>query len=591
MNNNSFIKSASPLKLQNSKTDNQPCCAEPYNSKIDASVYKANFASSVSFSGSAPKIKNAFIFGADGDTPIRSRNGSFLIDKQTGSSLIYGKSAVNYLKNNIHFDFDTQVIFPKGASGSVITSDGKKIKLSENSAVMINAGADVKISPDPSSSSFPMIVTEKRDYDWYERYGSDAQTEPVKNKYSEISALNAHFFNGAFSTDMLLPDTLKDSSVWNDEVGIGPSWKSKGKMLDVLNENRDNLSADQLSELDNVNKFVKKLYQNKIIENEDNGYVKFRFSFVEPYQSAFLKEHGLSDDETEFLMPLCDKMRIAKQNSAAARRDNADAYSKESIQKLKDAGLIFNSQKDDGFIYWKEPVDNSKLLEQQLIEAGFSTRERHGIIDAFNSERKSGFDYSGHKYSDEGIAVYNLAEKLNNWSLEETNHVTNATAPSSSDGKSQSIGVSLVQYDKSDVAEISKIRKGEQLHSHPNREDARQSEVYLITRGSAALGINQNGKLETKILNAGDLVVIEPGVEHFVTAVKGEYEHIVTQVPSVFQYGFEFKQCAQIDENSLEKQKTDALRKLSGQTADIDKQVRINSFFSEYVIPDAASEL
>ena len=64
----------------------------------------------------------------------------------------------------------------------------------------------------------------------------------------------------------------------------------------------------------------------------------------------------------------------------------------------------------------------------------------------------------------------------------------------------------------------------------------------MITSGMAALILLRDGKPEVKILKEGELAVIDGGVEHCVNSVFGEYEQIVVQVPSVFQYGFDFKQ-------------------------------------------------
>ena len=88
---------------------------------------------------------------------------------------------------------------------------------------------------------------------------------------------------------------------------------------------------------------------------------------------------------------------------------------------------------------------------------------------------------------------------------------------------------------------MDELRKGEKLHKHPNKAEKRQTEIYMITSGAAALVVVRNGKPEIKILKEGDLAVIDAGVEHCVNSVLGEYEQIVVQVPSAFQYGFDFK--------------------------------------------------
>ena len=113
----------------------------------------------------------------------------------------------------------------------------------------------------------------------------------------------------------------------------------------------------------------------------------------------------------------------------------------------------------------------------------------------------------------------------------------------SDDGTSPFLGVSLVQYDKDEKpVKMSAIRKEEQLHSHPNLGERRQTEVYVITSGAAALNVVKGGQSRVQILKEGDLAVVGPGVLHCINSIVGEYEHIVTQVPSAFQYGFAFKE-------------------------------------------------
>ena len=106
----------------------------------------------------------------------------------------------------------------------------------------------------------------------------------------------------------------------------------------------------------------------------------------------------------------------------------------------------------------------------------------------------------------------------------------------------------MVQTDKIGPIAISELRKEEKLHSHPNFAEKRQTEVYLVTSGMAALNIVKDGKSQIKILKEGELAIVEAGVAHCINSVLGEYEHIVTQVPSAFQYGFGFKQ--NVDEPS-----------------------------------------
>ena len=91
------------------------------------------------------------------------------------------------------------------------------------------------------------------------------------------------------------------------------------------------------------------------------------------------------------------------------------------------------------------------------------------------------------------------------------------------------------------MEQLKESHENNKLHKHPNNAEKRQTEIYMITSGAAALVVVRNGKPEIKILKEGDLAVIDAGVEHCVNSVLGEYEQIVVQVQSAFQYGFDFK--------------------------------------------------
>ena len=148
---------------------------------------------------------------------------------------------------------------------------------------------------------------------------------------------------------------------------------------------------------------------------------------------------------------------------------------------------------------------------------------------------------SGLKSINNDIAVYNLNDKINNWTQEATNWLSNSTELASTKGDAPFLGVSFVQCDEG-LHSIHEIRQGESLHSHPALEMKKQSEIYMITSGAAALTVVKNDKPQICILKEGDLAIIGPGVKHCINSVMGEYEQVVTQVPSSFQYGFGFKQ-------------------------------------------------
>jgi mannose-6-phosphate isomerase-like protein (cupin superfamily) len=55
----------------------------------------------------------------------------------------------------------------------------------------------------------------------------------------------------------------------------------------------------------------------------------------------------------------------------------------------------------------------------------------------------------------------------------------------------------------------------------------RIAEIYLVARGSSSLRVEQ----ETVRLEAGDVIVIEPGEAHTFTSSSSDYFHFVAHVP------------------------------------------------------------
>ena len=109
-------------------------------------------------------------------------------------------------------------------------------------------------------------------------------------------------------------------------------------------------------------------------------------------------------------------------------------------------------------------------------------------------------------------------------------------------GNAPSVGTSIVQANRTEPTPMSKLRKGEHLHTHPGFPDKSQTEIYMITSGSAALTVVRDGVPQIKVLREGEMAVIPPDTPHCVNSVMGEYEQVVSQVPSAFHYGLAFKQ-------------------------------------------------
>lgn len=527
--------------------------------EIDSSVLRANYAP-VSFKGNAPQIKQAYILTSEEDLPllITRKNDSYVVDFDSQTEIIYGKDAVKYLERNEEHEYDTQVILPKKAEG-ILHLEGREIPLPENSAVLINEGSKAKID---ITKGYPMVIVSKKDYDWYERYGRNAQDINIKNKFLELMYYNSHLYNGEFTPNVLLPEKMRDEEFLK---GISiDKWASRNNLVYDIYAKKDMLEAEDKEEIEFIKSLLDKLYEKGIIKSKDDGYVRFVRMFRDDFQEKYLRYNGFSEKEIRLLMPISRQSRQVSIDSKFSIKNSTEGLDSTTIEKMKKCGILLDSKKQtDRYIFWRECFGNEQSLRNRLNQKGFSPEEQSAIVRKWRDSNNTGFDISGLKFLNDNIAVYNLNDKLNNWTHEKTNWVTNSTAIASSDGKTPFIGVSMVQTDKEDPISMSEIRKEEKLHMHPNLEEKRQTEIYMVTSGAAALNIVRNGKSQVKILKEGDLAVVGPGVAHCINSIIGEYEHIVAQVPSAFQYGFGFKAIVtppdDYDTDLLQKEAFDAL--------------------------------
>ncbi len=558
MNINSAYQTSKTLN-NNSKLPQTAASLSNYSSEN----LRANFAP-VSFKGNAPKIKNAFIITSNTeDIPLlkTEKNGSYVIDFDSQTEIVYGLDAIKYLEEHETFDYDTQVIFPKKSNG-ILHQDGKAIDLPENSAILINAGSKAKLDV---KKGYPMMIMSKKDYDWYERYGKDAEDVNIKNKFLELMYYNSHLFNGDFTPNILLSDGLTDDK-YLQSIGIN-KWESKNNLIADIYAKKDLLDETKQQEIEFVKGLLEKLQDKGIIFSKEDGYIRFTDTYKPEYMQKQLEEKGFTSEELDHIMPIYTQSRQVHMDSRFGIKNSVENYTPELIEKMKNAGILYDNKKDaDKNIYWKECFGNETTLRARLKQADFTEEEQNAVVKGWEKENYTGLDLSGLKFINENVAVYNLNDKLNNWTLEKTNWVSNSTAPQSTDGKTPFVGISMVQTDENRSIAMSELRKEEKLHTHPNLAEKRQSEIYLVTSGAAALNIIKDGKSTIKVLKEGDMAVVDPGVAHCVNSILGEYEHIVAQVPSAFQYGFGFKMNVDIpddyDEQRLQNEAFSAFDKL-----------------------------
>ncbi|MBR6162635.1 hypothetical protein IKQ26_01915 [bacterium] len=521
-----------------------------YN-KISSEQYRANFLP-LSFTGNAPKIKRAYIISSKEDNiplmPTKERN-SYIVEFDSQTELLYGEDAIKFLNSTDSFEYDTQVLLPKKAEG-VLQTEGKTVKLAENSAVLIGAGTKAKIT---DIKGYPTVVLTKQDHSWYERYSKTAKDSNIRDKFLELMYYNSHLYNGDFSPNALLPDRIRDEG-YLKALGID-KWGSKNNILCLLYDSRDKLPEGDRYIVETAKSAMDKLYANNCIQQAEDGFVRLTPYYNSEYFENYLSEKGLTNEEIKILSPVTKRARRVRLDSKIACMNWAKDYREDLIPRLKEAKIFHNNKTHLDKVYWQELFPNEALLRARLQKSGFNKEDEDSVVESWHKTNMTGFDISGLKFINNDIAVYNLDDKINNWTQEATNWLSNSTELASTKGDAPFLGVSFVQCDEG-LHSIHEIRQGESLHSHPALEMKKQSEIYMITSGAAALTVVKNDKPQICILKEGDLAIIGPGVKHCINSVMGEYEQVVTQVPSSFQYGFGFKQQekypAGFDESTLD---------------------------------------
>ena len=462
-----------------------------------SSTVPFNFRSYVNFTGNAPEIKKASIITSSAnDIELqKTENGGYIVEPETQTELIYGKDAAAYLNKTNKFNYDTQITFPKKAEGKLFI-DGKEVAIKEDSTVLLNGGTDAKVEV---TKGYPQILMTKNEYPWYHKHSNNQQEPCLKDKFKELIYHNAHTYNGEFK-----------SNIFSDN-----------------NEKNNNI--------------VNKLRDNGFITDQRSGYCKFKTYPVWDYQKEQLAKKGFNDEELNIIEPAYKQIRQTKMDTKLALRGEAKNLAPETVQKLKDNNILYNNKKQTDKIFWRMNFESEQHLRDVLNEKQIRDDEQNSVVNAWNIDNKIGYDITGLKFINDNAAVYCLDDKINNWSMEKSCWLTNSTALSSKKGAA-SIGTSIVQADRNEPTPMSKLRKGEHLHTHPGMHDKSQTELYMITSGSAALTVVRDGVPKIKILREGELAVIPPNTPHCVNSVMGEYEQVVSQIPSAFQYGLSFKQ-------------------------------------------------
>ncbi|MBR2525472.1 cupin domain-containing protein [bacterium] len=464
-----------------------------------ASVPSYVYRSAINFTGNAPDIKKATIItSSDKDIELKpTQNGGYIVEPETQTELIYGNNATKFLNKTNKFEYDTQITFPKKASGTLYI-DGKKINIKENSTVLLNKGTDAKVQVE---KGYPQILMTKNEYGWYQKHSnSHRDNQNLRDKFNELIYKNSHLYNGEFRANLLSDDENKN------------------------------------------NQIVSKLKDNGFIQDEKDGYLKFKKYPVWDYQKEQLKQKGFNNEELETIKPVYEQIRQTKMDTKLTLKASADIMPAETVKKLKENGILYNNKTHNDEIFWRTNFDSEQNLRDVLNSKQIYNEEQSTVVNAWRKDSKIGYDITGLKFINDDAAVYSLDDKVNNWSMEKSCWLTNSTELSCRKNNAPSIGTSIVQADRKEPTPMSKLRKGEHLHTHPGFSDKSQTELYVVTSGSAALTVVRNGVPQIKVLREGEMAVIPPNTPHCVNSVMGEYEQVVSQIPSAFQYGLAFKQ-------------------------------------------------
>lgn len=503
----------SPKNVLNSVNANTD--TDIYNKKTnDYSPYLKSYV--LPFKGACTNLKKLQAYSPDGTGYVLKKNndGSYLVDGETITKVYYGKDAAKFLSKTTEFPHETQVISPHDGK-LVVETDGNRIPLESNGAVLIKKGAKAKITDIDGNL---LVITSERKPVWYDEYGCTDDAN-YGDKFRELANVNFHLYDG------------------------------------------------HLRRCDLGEEIAEKLVSADVAEVTGENHIRMKHYYSPKFQRKELADI-LDDDEMAVFIHQYERALKVRNKTLVARRALADGLDDDLKEKLKQTHLISDlSKSGKNLISWRRLFGNEYELKITLQNLGFTKDEQEDTLAFWKRTNKLGFDYTGLKYLSEDVAVYELNEKLNNWTGAKTewdSHSNSATS-TAENSKSPWVGVSEVfarrEYDH--AVPFKKIRNIEVLHSHPSQIDKRQTEIYMITEGAGAITVIEGDKPKPIILKEGEGIVIQPGVKHCMSAAKGKYEHLCCQIPSTFQYGFDFKIPQSFpDGYSEQKASEDAVEKL-----------------------------
>lgn len=411
--------------------------------------------------------------------PIRP-DGGVLVERETGTVAYTGAAARAFLGEPRRFDKETEVVIPDGASARV-TIGAETCQVDESAIVLIPAGATARVEV---LHQDPLIIQTERAPGWYRKH------LPATPFYDELAARNQQIVDGQTILRAAFPQSLL------------PKLEAQGVVRD----------------------------EGKRVRWAD-------FRTPDALRDSL---QGLTEVEKELTERLwADTVRRRLFGNSAGRVAR-NTFREQDVERLVDAGLVVPMRLSPQDLRWSKYVAEPELRER-LHAAGFRGADSERVVDVWRQTSNAGYDISGMNWQKEGVILYTHRGRLNMWSETPTEWLVASTSFAAKEPFT--VGVSTVRAaDRQEPIPFRDIRPAESLHSHPVSDGATQTEAYLVSKGKGALLTVQDGRPVLEILHAGDMAVLQPGVKHAVLAVDGDYEQLVFQVPSTFQYGFRFKE-------------------------------------------------
>ena len=444
-----------------------------------------------------------FSLSEDEITPLtRAKDGSILVDEETGTRVYCGASAKRFLENTSVFNQETEVILPEGNNTTIHLDHMRFSPSNDHGAILLGPGAKAWIECEKGD---PVVVTTERHPAWYTRY--EAQGE-MTEMFEQMAAMTRNLLTCSTYRNRFKPEQLQTLLSFGV---VRPS-------------------------------------------EHDNRFVTWSpFKTHEEIETKLI-ECGFKGKEISELDALWERTIRRKLLGLQNGRFQKSDFSKETLRKLVDAGITKDFGDREPLAHWRN-IYSEKELRGKLSGAGITGDEMEHIVKVWKGTTTSGYDTSGLVWSKGKIAAYSLKEKTNLWNDETTEWLVNSTEYGGENG-AFCVGVSNITaaHPSAEPTPFTELRPMESLHRHPRMGEKKQTEVYLVRSGKGVLVSMRKGVPHLTFMNEGDMAVIRPDVPHCVLAMKDNYEHICMQVPSAFQYGLMFKDTQSYESFGVSKQ-------------------------------------